>query len=129
MRCAEVQLARYEGDLGIQSRSFAEPEWLKVHGNEIMSEAIDGYDENLRFGQRQHHIRSIVTAVAGWTERSGLNHETVLGELISYAILDGLIGNTDRHHENWMFYYNPAQGAFRLAPSYDHGSSLGRVTA
>ena len=50
-----------------------------------------------------------------------------LRELASYAILDGLIGNTDRHHENWMFFYHPERRSYQLAPSYyDHGSSLGR---
>ena len=55
-----------------------------------------------------------------------LDTQAVLGELASYAILDGLIGNTDRHHENWMFFYHPELRSYRLAPSYDHGSSLGR---
>ena len=49
-----------------------------------------------------------------------------LRELASCAILDGLIGNTDRHHENWMFFYHPELRSYQLAPSYDHGSSLGR---
>ena len=30
------------------------------------------------------------------------------------------------HHENWMFFYHPELRSYRLAPSYDHGSSLGR---
>lgn len=126
VRCAEVQLARYEDDLGAQSKSFTDREWLKVHGNEIMAEAVEGYDESLRFGQRDHNVKNIVAAVAGWTKRNHLDADAAMNELVSYAILDGLIDNTDRHHENWMFYYHPAQGAFRLAPSYDHGSSLGR---
>ena len=52
--------------------------------------------------------------------------QAVLAELASYAILDGLIGNTDRHHENWMFFHHPERRSYQLAPSYDHGSSLGR---
>ena len=52
--------------------------------------------------------------------------QAILGELASYAILDGLLGNTDRHHENWMFFYHPELRSYELAPSYDHGSSLGR---
>ena len=126
VRCAEVQLARYEDDLGVQSRSFAEPEWLKVHGNEIMAEAIDEYDQDLRFGQRDHNVKNIAAAVVQWSQRNGLDRDAVLGELVSYAVLDALIGNTDRHHENWMFFRDPVDGVFRLAPSYDHGSSLGR---
>ena len=61
-----------------------------------------------------------------WTERHGLDAQATLAELASYAILDGLIGNTDRHHENWMFFHHPERRSYQLAPSYDHGSSLGR---
>ena len=61
-----------------------------------------------------------------WAERHGLDPQSILGELASYAILDGLIANTDRHHENWMFFYHLERRSYQLAPSYDHGSSLGR---
>jgi hypothetical protein len=47
--------------------------------------------------------------------------------------LDALIGNTDRHHENWgMLQYstenmpNDADRRLIIAPSFDHASSLGR---
>jgi len=56
---------------------------------------------------------------------------------VGYLLFDALIGNTDRHHENWGLVYIPdpdrtktiAGGAavrFLLAPSFDHASSLGR---
>src|SRR5262249_33943882 len=37
---------------------------------------------------------------------------------------DAVIGNSDRHQDNWSVIVSPS-GARRLAPSYDHGSSLG----
>lgn len=40
-----------------------------------------------------------------------------------------LIGNTDRHHENWALRVSRHEGGrirMELAPSYDHASSLGR---
>lgn len=42
-----------------------------------------------------------------------------------YLLLDAVVGNTDRHHENWGISLGAGQGV-RLAPSFDHGSSLGR---
>jgi hypothetical protein len=47
-----------------------------------------------------------------------------------YIVLDALIGNTDRHHENWGLLLN-VQTDLRainlsVAPSFDHASSLGR---
>ena len=126
VRHAEVQLARFGDVLGTQSSAFAEPEWLRVHGNEVMVEGIPGYDGSRGYGRGDHSIRNIASAVSRWAERHDLDPQSILGELASYAILDGLIGNTDRHHENWMFFYHPELRSYQLAPSYDHGSSLGR---
>ena len=58
----------------------------------------------------------------------GPGRERMLEQLASYALLDGLIGNTDRHHENWMVAYVPEEDdtVLRSMPSFDHASSLGR---
>jgi hypothetical protein len=42
-------------------------------------------------------------------------------------LFDTLIGNTDRHSENWGFLIERESGdrTFRLAPLYDNGTSLG----
>lgn len=44
---------------------------------------------------------------------------------IGYLLLDALVGNTDRHHENWGVIRLP-DGTVHLAPTFDHASSLGR---
>ena len=43
-------------------------------------------------------------------------------------MFDALIGNTDRHHENWGLIVGPGREGSekRLAPTFDHASSLGR---
>lgn len=41
---------------------------------------------------------------------------------VGYLVLDALIGNTDRHQENWAVI---SDGNRRLAPTYDHASCLG----
>ncbi|MYE54981.1 MAG: hypothetical protein F4X34_07285 [Chloroflexi bacterium] len=45
-----------------------------------------------------------------------------------YLLLDALIGNTDRHHENWGLLRRRTSAGWSgyLAPSFDHASSLGR---
>jgi len=57
------------------------------------------------------------------------------GVFSGYLLLDAWIGNTDRHHGNWgMLWERPPKdcegtriylGALRLAPTYDHASSMG----
>ncbi len=39
-------------------------------------------------------------------------------------IIDSLIGNTDRHNENWGFLLNKNTGKVEFAPIYDCGSCL-----
>ncbi|MGB1014648.1 MAG: HipA domain-containing protein [Nannocystaceae bacterium] len=53
---------------------------------------------------------------------------TATDVFVGYIMLDALIGNTDRHHENWGFLRRRVDEryAYELAPSYDHASSLGR---
>lgn len=45
---------------------------------------------------------------------------------IGYLVLDALIGNTDRHEENWSAISSAEAGSQRrLSPTFDHASSLG----
>jgi hypothetical protein len=50
--------------------------------------------------------------------------------LAGYLVFDALIGNVDRHHENWGVLENirseSGERVFEVAPTFDHASSLGR---
>lgn len=141
---AEVELADYKGHRGSASLSFieehesvpGEPEILAdeslVHGNEILAGQIFGYDRQKKLKQSDHTFDNIVAAVRSLVRGAEWYHE-VLKDIAKYVVLDGLICNTDRHHENWGFLTSYLQGdkggismQFRMAPSFDHASSLGR---
>jgi len=49
-------------------------------------------------------------------------------DIAKYLILDALVGNTDRHHENWglVLWTRDDQWYGKVAPSFDHATSLGR---
>ena len=102
------------------------------HGWEVLQHVVDGYDTALRFGQRDHNIKNISTALAQWMGVGTMNPmprwDYVMEDLASYALLDGIVGNTDRHHENWMIAWVIDQGDMfiEIMPSFDHASSLGR---
>jgi hypothetical protein len=54
---------------------------------------------------------------------------TAVELFIGYLVFDALVGNTDRHHENWgVVVMTDAYGdsSYSLAPTFDHASSLGR---
>lgn len=154
-RCAGVQIAlgqapdqrqgqwdRYRGRLGTVCRSFVLPAIESLpdselqceffHGCDILDVMVEGYNPNVRFGQRQHNVKNVAVALTDLAAVGSLNPmphwDVMLEQLASYALLDGLIGNTDRHHENWMLanISGPGYSQWEEAPSYDHASSLGR---
>ena len=161
IECAQVELARYIDDGGLEygrhaadeeeteqrelpnllgtiCKSFVpdadseDKEYYLFHGWQVLQWVVENYDTNLRFGQRDHNIKNITTALKNFmvvgTLNPAPNWDYVLEELASYAVLDGLIGNTDRHHENWMIAVVGYCDDVRLEvmPSFDHASSLGR---
>ena len=63
--------------------------------------------------------------------RANANVELVHGNVLlaGYLVLDALILNTDRHHENWGVLRTTNRDqtvSYQIAPSFDHASSLAR---
>jgi HipA-like protein len=132
VEAAKVELARYLDHRGSASLSFVAKEENLVHGNEILGGQIFGYDRQKKLKQSDHTFANIVAAVSNLVEGADWYHE-ILKDLARYIVLDALICNTDRHHENWGFLmtYQPVDSEnvnvqLKMAPSFDHASSLGR---
>ena len=81
--------------------------------------------------QPQHNVRDILCSVKALerelASKKQVNENSSCEQLVSYMILDGIIANTDRHHQNWMLVneYKDGVNNLTVAPSFDHGSSLG----
>lgn len=119
---AEVRLASRCDDLGVISRSvLADENESLVHGNELLSEAGITTTRKDRLGYTLDAIAEVLGGVeppAGTVEIGG-GFEWFVG----YLVLDALVGNTDRHQDNWAVIRRRA--ASRLSPSFDHASCLG----
>ena len=130
VRAATVNLADYGGRRGCLSLNFVDVQrgQALVHGNEILALRVTGYDKGKVFRQSDHTLENIDAAIRSLfsPERA----EGVLTELAGYMVLDALVGNTDRHHENWglllQVQTDPKAATLSVAPSFDHASSLGR---
>ena len=57
-------------------------------------------------------------------ESKMVDREEVKQKFWDMFIIDGLIGNTDRHNGNWGFLLNKITGEVRFSPIYDCGSCL-----
>ena len=117
----------------VDRTDFDDEDVYFVVGCEVLALHIPDYDvsREARFNQTQHNVSNIIDAVKKFAIGIGATQQRVeatLQGLASYAILDGLVGNVDRHHENWMLQFGYRAGCRHVAaaPSYDHASSLGR---
>lgn len=132
---ATVELSEYSGKRGCACLSFLDHQKrdVLIHGNEILAGQVLGYDIKKRFHQSQHTLENIQAAICSLFKDPEIN-EKILTHLASYLVLDALIGNTDRHHENWgLMLTQTPQGneskillKLQVAPTFDHASSLGR---
>lgn len=132
---ATVELSEYSGKRGCACLSFLDHQKrdVLIHGNEILAGQVLGYDINKKFHQSQHTLENIQHAVCSLFKDPEINGN-ILTHLASYLVLDALIGNTDRHHENWgLMLTQTPQGTeskillkLQVAPTFDHASSLGR---
>jgi len=126
---AKIELAEFNGKWGVASRSFVEKEkgFDLIHGSEVLAGRVLGYDKEKQWNQSAHSMDNSIQAIG--QSFPGVEATDELKKLAGYVVLDGLIGNVDRHHDNWALLRGPGEeGAVvrAVAPSYDHASSLGR---
>lgn len=126
---ATVELATFMGERGCVSRSFVETKkgFELIHGSEVLAGRVLGYEKEKHRGQSDHCLGNIIAAVEQvFPDKARLRHLRILA---SYIVLDALICNTDRHHDNWglLRRIGPSKKTIHsVAPSFDHASSLGR---
>jgi HipA-like C-terminal domain len=129
----ETALAAFEGKRGCAVKSFlGTDESVLVHGNELLAGLITGYAKEKVFRQADHTFDNIVRVVLKLF-RSDAERRAAANQIAGYVVLDALIGNTDRHHQNWGVVVDrrivpDAEPVFvtQIAPTFDHASSLGR---
>lgn len=130
---AVVELARFRGAWGVMTRDFTENGTKElVHGNELLTELDADYPMEKRYRVRAHTLDAVVAALGQPFIEPPRAGDIPAGfgpfdVFAGYLLLDALIGNTDRHHENWGVLLTSAEPRrAELAPTYDHASSLGR---
>ena len=89
-----------------------------VHGNELLTIEATGRE---RVG---YTVESVREALDGVGVPYGIEDGLTAWDLfVGYLVLDAVVGNTDRHEENWAVI--DGAGGRRLAPTFDHASCLG----
>lgn len=137
---ARVELARQSSDEPLPSGticlSFVDrSQGMRFEpGNELMEQqARAALDRYLRDDEGQVGLDAVYDFLRSERTRPPLQitpEHALAGEsadffFTGYLVLDALIGNVDRHHENWGAVLS-ADGRLHLAPTFDHGACLGR---
>ena len=123
---AKVELAEFQGNRGSGTESFARGGRELVHGNQLLDGVVHGYDPAKKFHQSSHTLANIWQVMDHvFVEPDAARRAKF--RIAAYLVLDALIGNTDRHHENWGILRKRASEGWQgfVAPSFDHASSLG----
>lgn len=138
---ARYELADWGGRPGVITPSLTNVTETLIHGNELLAEFSRGYPppgEGPRFRNAEHTVERAVQVIRESGAEPPPNHPlpprvTTAAQVFSgYLLFDALIGNTDRHHENWgliaLWPRQLASYSFRLslAPTFDHASCMGR---
>ena len=124
---AQVELATCSGQRGSATKSFRRERQELIHGNQILRDIVAGYDPRKTFHQSSHTLENIWVVMEHFFVDSDDARRARI-RVAEYLVLDALIGNTDRHHENWgiLRERHGKQRRDTVAPSFDHASSLGR---
>lgn len=138
---AKYELSTYGGQRGILTTTLLGEEWPLIHGNEIMHHIFSDYPKleplkrDFRLIQqytiaRVFEIVSVDLVKPPLIQRLKEFNGNATDIFVGYLTFDALIGNNDRHDQNWAIVFLTEKSSRRsfmmLAPTYDHASSLGR---
>lgn len=122
---ASVELAQYLGTTGCLSRNvIVNPAHEMEEAASYLVEFTTNFDpkDKRSRGHSSSTIRALLKQIQG-----PLGCDAALSAIdwfAGYLLFDALIGNTDRHSQNWAVETTQS-GAMHLAPSFDHATSLG----
>jgi hypothetical protein len=124
---AKVELTLFQGERGSATESFARDGRELWHGNQILAGKLFGYDSEQRFRHSEHTLEHIFQALDGTFSSDDARRRAKLA-IADYLVLDAIIGNTDRRHENRAILRKRVGDRWQgiVAPTFDHASSLGR---
>lgn len=89
---------------------------ILIEGISLINKCYPGYDHNTMYDHITKEYYSLEMIL------NSLDEYNLKGEFLKIVIFDFLIGNTDRHQNNWAVL--EVNDTIRLCPMYDNGSSL-----
>jgi len=119
LESAKVDIGIFQNRKGSMSYMILSENEELIEGIHYITKIYPNYDGD-RFEDTQsgdmYSIQMIMLSLD--------HYEELKRQFIRIPIFDCLIGNSDRHHNNWAVIKNVKTGELRISPVYDNGSSL-----
>lgn len=133
----EIAQMQINNRMGVVSPNIIPDTCRMVMGNEVLhKDSPSTYPQPVKNTQqfvrvKEHTVQRVLGCLdlsqidppPNWKSVDGLNAGDVF---CGYLLLDALISNQDRHHENWAIVINNENQKKYLCETYDHAASLGR---
>lgn len=120
---AQIRMVTRRGHAGLLSYDLAPSGYELQAGAVLIGEVDDRLVPRAkeRVGHNLDNIYRVLSDLPAVGMPGGF---TAYDQFCGYLMLDALVANRDRHEENWGVLRAP-DGQVTLAPSFDHGNSLG----
>ena len=133
---AHYVFGEYEGRRCVLSRTMVPPGASLIHGDELLSWLDPNYPVDSaprHYAEPSHTLEAVFQGLERifcavpfeWRSKAIPRPADGVDCFAGYIILDALIGNTDRHHQNWAVIRHSLKN-WHIAPTFDHASCLGR---
>ena len=115
IECMEVEIGKYNNRVGSLSYRINDDDENLIEGIQLINKYYPNYNPETLYDDINKEYYSLEMIL------NSLSNYVFCREFLKRPVFDFLIGNTDRHQNNWAILQNEIE---RLCPLYDNGSSL-----
>lgn len=116
LECAKVELGIYNSQIGSFNYQINQDDEILIEGIQLINKYYPNYNSDTLYDSKNEEYYSLDMIL------KSLEQYNFRRDFFKIVVFDFLIGNTDRHQNNWAILQSDKNT--RLCPLYDNGSSL-----
>lgn len=116
LECAKIEIGKYNSRIGSMSYLINTEKEILIEGISLINSKYPTYNPGTMYDYLKDEYYSLEMIL------NSINDYNLVDDFLKIMIFDFLIGNTDRHQNNWAVI--SINDNIRMCPLYDNGSSL-----